>query len=110
MLLFEPRRFFNGFLPANRFQLSAAVWLSIALLSGCATTVITPEIEEKLGSEMSVQVRDQIGLYADPELDAYLQGVGERLVTALMLTKPRDGMCRLAMVVVCVTCSSHATK
>ena len=68
---------------ANRIQLSAAVLLSIALLSGCATTVITPEIEERVGSEMSVQVRDQIGLYADPELDAYLQGVAARLVTAL---------------------------
>jgi len=32
---------------------------------------------------MSVQVQDQIGLYADPELDAYLQGIGARLVKAL---------------------------
>lgn len=80
---FELCRALNVFLPASRFKQCAAVLLSVALLSGCATTVITPEIEETLGSEMSVQVRDQIGLYIDPELDAYLQDVAARLVTAL---------------------------
>jgi predicted Zn-dependent protease len=63
-------------------RLSALVLLA-CVLSACATTIITPEIEGELGSEMSVQVRDQIGLYGDVGLTGYVQTVGQRLVDAL---------------------------
>jgi predicted Zn-dependent protease len=53
------------------------------LLSSCATSIITPEIEGEMGSEMSVQVMDQIGHYADAELEAYVNNVGQRLVAGL---------------------------
>ena len=66
-----------------RIPLAPVICLMAAMVSGCATTVITPAIEEELGSEMSVQVQDQIGLYADAELERYLQSVGSRLVASL---------------------------
>ncbi|MEP1596254.1 MAG: M48 family metalloprotease [Halieaceae bacterium] len=71
--------------PLGRLRLIFAMLL-LTLVSGCATTVITPELEEELGTEMSVQVKDQIGLYADADLDRYLQSVGNRLVAALGAT------------------------
>ena len=70
----------------DRMRLALAMLLLTTLVNGCATTVITPELEEELGNEMSVQVKDQIGLYADAELDRYLQSVGDRLVKALGAT------------------------
>lgn len=61
--------------------------LSIATLLGmqvsCATAVITPEQETSAGTAMSQQVTDQIGLYMDPELERYVDAVGQRLVSAL---------------------------
>ena len=71
--------------PFHRLRLAFAVLL-LTLVSGCATTVITPELEEELGNEMSMQVKDQIGLYSDADLDRYLQSVGSRLVIALGAT------------------------
>jgi predicted Zn-dependent protease len=67
----------------RRIPIVPAIFLIAAMVSGCATTVITPELEEELGNEMSVQVREQIGLYADADLDDYLQRVGSRLVASL---------------------------
>ncbi len=83
MLLVKLSRRFAALLTDRRRGAAGAVYLSLLLVSGCATTVITPELEEELGSEMSVQVRDQIGLYGDPALESYVQRVGERLVAAL---------------------------
>ena len=67
----------------RHIPVAPAILLIAAMVSGCATTVITPELEEELGNEMSVQVREQIGLYADADLDDYLQRVGSRLVASL---------------------------
>jgi len=54
-----------------------------SLLLGCATAVITPELETRTGAAMSQQVADQIGLYRDADLERYLDNVGQRLVMAL---------------------------
>lgn len=54
-----------------------------AVLSSCATTVVTPEQETNAGAAMQQQVADQIGLYMAPELERYLDKVGQRLVDAL---------------------------
>ena len=53
------------------------------LLTACATTVITPEVEDQWGEQMSAQVAQQIGIYQDPQLNAYVASVGQRLVRAL---------------------------
>lgn len=63
-----------------------AALLALLLLTGCATTVISPELEGELGAEMSHDVEDQIGLYVDPELQAYVTAVGQRLVGELGAT------------------------
>ena len=83
MNLFPHYRHLTGCLRDRRCAPRVLLCLSLLLASSCATTVITPELEEELGSEMSVQVQDQIGLYSDPALESYLQRVGARLVAAL---------------------------
>ncbi len=54
-----------------------------ATLTGCATAVVTPAAEESAGGAMAQEVEDQIGLYDDPQLAAYLNAVGQRLVASL---------------------------
>lgn len=54
-----------------------------ATLTSCATAVVTPEQETSAGAAMQQQVADQIGLYDGPELERYLDSVGQRLVIAL---------------------------
>ena len=56
---------------------------SLLFLAGCVTSVVSPEQEIKAGSAMSQQVANQIGVYMDPELEQYLDAVGQRLVGAL---------------------------
>ncbi|MEH6586643.1 MAG: M48 family metalloprotease [Halioglobus sp.] len=60
-----------------------ALFASALALTGCATSVVSPEQETKAGTAMSQQVNDQIGLYIDPELERYVDSVGQRLVTGL---------------------------
>ena len=60
-----------------------ALVTALSLLSGCATSVITPEVEEAMGTEMSVTVENQIGLYRQQPLESWLQAVGQRLVAEL---------------------------
>jgi predicted Zn-dependent protease len=55
----------------------------LLVTGGCATSIITPELEQELGSHISAEVEQQIGLYDDPPLTRYLQNVGNRLVAAL---------------------------
>ena len=55
----------------------------MVLLSGCATSIITPELETQVGVEMAYQVRDQIGFYPDDSVNRYVASVGKRLVEAL---------------------------
>ena len=62
---------------------SLVLLLSLAYLSGCATAVITPEMESEYGGEMSREVEDQMGLYDGSSLDAYINSVGQRLVASL---------------------------
>jgi len=57
--------------------------LGLTMLGGCATAVITPEVEEAMGAEMSVSVENQIGLYRQLSLESYVSAVGNRLVEAL---------------------------
>lgn len=54
-----------------------------ATLTSCATAVVSPEQETSAGEAMQHQVADQIGFYMAPELERYLDSVGERLVSAL---------------------------
>ena len=60
-----------------------AVLVLAATLTSCATSVITPEQETSAGAAMQQQVADQIGLYMAPELERYVDAVGQRLVNAL---------------------------
>jgi predicted Zn-dependent protease len=60
-----------------------------ALLSACATSVITPELEDQYGTQMSLQVESQMGLYSDQELEDYVRSVGNRLVASLNNTPYR---------------------
>ena len=60
-----------------------ALVTALSLLSGCATSVITPEVEEAMGTEMSVTVENQIGLYRQEPLESWVQAVGQRLVAKL---------------------------
>jgi predicted Zn-dependent protease len=62
--------------------------LSATLLGSCATNPVTGERELslmseaqeiQLGQEMDVQVRREVGLYDDPDLQRYVQEVGLRL-------------------------------
>ena len=64
------------------------VLLSASLVSGCATNPVTGERELslmseaqeiQLGQEMDAQVRREMGLYEDPELQRYVQEIGLRL-------------------------------
>ncbi|WP_162846094.1 M48 family metalloprotease [Seongchinamella sediminis] len=68
---------------SRRFSARLAVVSALLLQSACVTSVITPELETRAGNSMSQQVADQIGLYMDPELERYLDMVGQRLVDAL---------------------------
>ena len=65
-----------------------ALVAALSLLGGCATAVITPEVEEAIGTEMSVTVANQIGLYRQQPLEAWVAAVGERLVAELGATAP----------------------
>lgn len=65
--------------------------LAAALLTACATNPVTgkrefslmSEAQEiQLGQEMDVQVRKEMGLYADPDLQRYVETVGLRLARA----------------------------
>ena len=64
----------------------AALVAALSLLGGCATAVIPPEVEEAIGTEMSVTVANQIGLYRQQPLEAWVAAVGERLVAELGAT------------------------
>lgn len=71
--------------PLRNFMVS----LLAILLSACATSIITPELEQELGSQISAEVEEQMGLYQDPDLRGYVQAVGSRLVAALPETPYR---------------------
>ncbi|MBE9538970.1 MAG: M48 family metalloprotease [Proteobacteria bacterium] len=73
----------------SRFRLTGLLLLHFAFLTACATAVISPEMESEYGDEMSHQVQDQIGLYNDPDLAAYVSAVGQRLVGSLDATPYR---------------------
>ena len=62
---------------------AVALGIGTALLAGCVTAVVSPELETAAGSAMSQQVADQIGLYQDPVLSRYVDSVGQRLVSRL---------------------------
>ena len=70
----------------SRLRLTGLLLLNLAFLSACATSVISPEMEAEYGDEMSHQVQDQIGLYNDPGLTAYINTVGQRLVGSIGTT------------------------
>ncbi len=78
----------NIFWPSiNRF-IALLIVTAAVLVSGCATNPATgkrdfvtmsEDAEIKLGRENHQQIVDQYGYYDDPELQAYVQGIGERL-------------------------------
>ena len=54
------------------------------LLAGCGRIVIMPVSEEvKLGAGVAKQVEEQIGIYHAPETTAYIEAIGNRLVSNL---------------------------
>ncbi|AQA19519.1 hypothetical protein BST95_16030 [Halioglobus japonicus] len=69
-----------------RFLARLLSYTAVINLSGCITTVITPEAETSAGQAMSQQVSEQIGLYHDPALTAYVNKVGQRLASHLVDT------------------------
>jgi predicted Zn-dependent protease len=58
-------------------------WLLPLLLAGCATAIITPATEEQIGGRMDLELQQQVGLYQDASLSAYVDAVGKRLVAAM---------------------------
>ena len=70
---------------------SAAAVLVLASLAACATNPVTGEREFslmseaqeiQLGREMDVQVRQEMGVYDDPELQRYVERIGMQLAKA----------------------------
>ena len=59
--------------------MSCCILLGFALALG-ASACITQSQEERLGAEAAKQVEQQMGLLRDPGLEAYVRGVGEKLV------------------------------
>lgn len=67
----------------SSLSLKAAIAALLAFtLTGCATTVVTPATEARMGAVMSQQVEEQVGHYYDPALTAYVDTVGKRLIAA----------------------------
>ncbi|MEM9303083.1 MAG: M48 family metalloprotease [Pseudomonadota bacterium] len=54
-----------------------------ALLTGCATALVTVEDEEQIGAKVAGDVLNQIGLYDSEGLQRYVTAVGNRLVAEL---------------------------
>ncbi|MCR4301282.1 MAG: M48 family metalloprotease [Sulfuricaulis sp.] len=76
-------RIFSGFLPPLFLAATA-----VGFASGCATNPVTgtPDLvfmtetkEIELGNSYDSKVKKQYSLYPDPELQAYVQGIGEKL-------------------------------
>jgi predicted Zn-dependent protease len=76
--------------PLLRAARSASSVLAVALIVACASvtnpvtgdrewTTMTPERERELGEQAALQVEREIGLVEDPELQAYVDGIGRRL-------------------------------
>lgn len=76
--------------PAASLLTAAALALGAAGLSGCSTnpatgqqvfTLLSPEDERKLGAEQHPRILEEFGgVYADDEIQAYVAGIGTRLV------------------------------
>src|SRR5512147_2868970 len=56
-----------------------ATALAATSLSACATNPATGRQEIALGKESDTQVRQEMGLYDDPELQRYISSIGLRL-------------------------------
>ena len=74
--------------PGSVSKLGAAVVVSLLAAGGCATNPVTgksqftlmgEQQEVQLGTEMDGEVRREMGLYDDPELQRYVEDVGRRL-------------------------------
>lgn len=68
--------------------ISAVVMLSVAISAGCAVNPVTgkrefslmSEAEElAIGQQADAQIRREMGVYDDPELQRYVSGIGQRL-------------------------------
>ena len=71
-----------------RLMRLGSVGLAAALAAACATnpatgnkefSLMSEAQEVQLGQQMDVQVREEMGIYQDPELQRYVQDVGMRL-------------------------------
>ncbi|QFU75247.1 hypothetical protein EY643_06045 [Halioglobus maricola] len=80
----EPLTMLSSAVTTSRHFARALTAFGLLSLGGCITTVVTPEAETSAGQAMSQQVSEQIGLYDDPELTAYVRSVGERLTAGLV--------------------------
>ncbi|HEX6209967.1 MAG TPA: M48 family metalloprotease [Methylomirabilota bacterium] len=72
----------------NALRRTASAALLLSVLTSCATNPVTGERELSLmseeqeiaiGRETDAQVREEMGLYDDPALQAYVERVGQRL-------------------------------
>jgi predicted Zn-dependent protease len=51
-------------------------------LTGCGAQLATPEGEQRIGAEAAAEVEKTIGLVDAPELESYLNEIGQRLVAS----------------------------
>lgn len=57
-------------------------------LGEAAQSVLTPQDERRLGEQSMLQIRVGGGYFDDPEVNAYLNAVGQRLVAGLSVSHP----------------------
>jgi len=57
-------------------------------LGEAAQSVLTPQDERRLGEQSMLQIRAGGGYFDDPEVNAYLDAVGQRLVAGLSYSHP----------------------
>jgi predicted Zn-dependent protease len=64
---------------SNRFLAPLGILIAASLVAGCALTV---DQERDLGAQFSRQVASQMPVVYDPDVTAYVRGIGQRLVAA----------------------------
>ena len=61
-------------------QLQAVTTLDLPEIGDSAGSIVSPEFERRLGQAFMRQVRQQIKIIQDPEIESYIQSIGYQLV------------------------------
>ena len=69
--------------------LARALEVQLPEMGDPADTVLSPSEERKLGAIIEAQIRNQMPVLEDPELETYVSGLGQRLITAALDTDLR---------------------